>query len=655
MSDLLALATNGASLLGGNGGVSIQDHLEKSVPGFVTLQRFFKTWLRIDITALFVVVSLLGAASSGFASLQGGASKLYWAVLKFLTASISVAGSDRLNREVLNWLGANVLGPQGLRILTARSETIKNDAWHYRRVQERNDYEHENRVPVQYLPTFGMTWFIYERNFFMVRRILTARSHYQSAWASGMPDEYAGAPDGDEPLLITCLSRSVDPIKRFLQKCRDFADQQREKFITVRAHKSQYHDENWDTTILRPLRPLETVHFDEQVKADLVADIQNYLDPVTRSFYTQRGIPYRRGYLLHGPPGTGKTSLSLALAGYFGLELYLLHIPSLREDAMLERLFTALPPRCIVLLEDIDAVGIKRRTLFKDNDEEEDDDEEDDEQSRYSSSKVTLSGLLNVLDGVASQEGRIVCMTSNFADNLDDALTRPGRIDKTIFLGPISKRSAELMFSRMYFPDADSNIPTANPKEPQPSEAELKELALEFSNLIPDNVFTPAQLQGYLLNHREKPRLAIQNMAQWAADEMRRMEEAKARAKKMLEMRQKKRRAAKLRALAKLRRNETDVSDQSVDEALEQLEKDVAREDKEKKLEREEQQLAAASGAAGESAEDKTEKEEAPKPKEETEVITKNKEKLPNGTKAVNGDDASTATSETVATRADDQ
>ena len=70
------------------------------------------------------------------------------------------------------------------------------------------------------------------------------------------------------------------------------------------------------------------------------------LDPTTRHYYTARGIPYRRGYLFYGPPGTGKTSLCLALATYFRLELYLLHIPSVSEDDLLEGLFKLLPPRC---------------------------------------------------------------------------------------------------------------------------------------------------------------------------------------------------------------------------------------------------------------------------------------------------------------------
>lgn len=79
------------------------------------------------------------------------------------------------------------------------------------------------------------------------------------------------------------------------------------------------------------------------------------------SGYTNRGIPYRRGYLFHGPPGTGKTSLSFAIAGVFGLDIYCVSLlePTLTEED-LGLLFNSLPRRCVVLLEDIDSAGLIR-------------------------------------------------------------------------------------------------------------------------------------------------------------------------------------------------------------------------------------------------------------------------------------------------------
>ncbi|CAL3964953.1 unnamed protein product [Diplocarpon coronariae] len=515
------------------------------------LKAFFSTWLKLDLTTLAAALTIFSTISGVARVVQGLALKVYWYFTKFFTASVSVAPSDKLNREILNWLGAQVLTRQGTRILTARTESVPSPYhWMEDKKTERNDLLLDKRVPIQYLPTFGTTWFIFEKNVFMVKRI-SPRLH------DLIPDEYASAPDGKEPLVVMVLGRSVAPLKRFLEMTREFADKQREAFITVHAARSDsYSSKPWDTTILRPHRPLDTVHFDEKTKAELVADITNYLNPVTRRFYTARGIPYRRGYLLHGTPGTGKTSLSLALSGLFGLDLYLVHIPSVRRDTELEKLFTDLPPRCIVLLEDIDAVGFKRRPAIGDPAEEEkgesgedsndDEDNSDDRNLGKDSSRCTLSGLLNVLDGVTSQEGRIVLMTTNHVKKLDKALVRPGRIDRTILLGNISPRSAELMFLRMY-----------NPGEMAPETSmflkggDLEKLALQFSSQIPDNVLTPAQLQGYLLNHRSSAHTAVEKIQEWVDEEKRKKEAEKQRNKQVAEWRRKKKRQKALAALAK--------------------------------------------------------------------------------------------------------
>ncbi|OLN96283.1 putative mitochondrial chaperone BCS1-B 1 [Colletotrichum chlorophyti] len=558
MGDILRFTK--ASLLSGATDLTSQglyDFLERAAPGFGALSKFFSAWLKLDLATIVLLIAFGGEIPRALSGLQKLGTQLYWWITRFFTASISIASNDKLNREVLNWLGAHVLTRQGTRVLTARTEVIQNEAWYYRKPIERNDLHHEKRVPVQYLPTFGTTWFFYDGGFFMVRRVSTRSngSYY------GIPDEYSAAPEGDEPLVVMRLGRSMEPVKSFLNNCRVFADKQRESFITVRATKNQYNQESWDTTILRPIRPLETVHFDEKTKRELVADIETYLNHATRKFYTERGIPYRRGYLFHGPPGTGKTSLSLALASYFNLELYLLHIPSIRDDNDLENLFTALPPKCIVLLEDIDAVGIERRKRF-DPDESSSDESDggsDESSARsFGQCRCTLSGLLNVLDGVASQEGRIVLMTSNVAHKLDRALVRPGRIDRMIFLGNISKQSAKGMFERMYRPHPSTQTASAPHGDQnakvlrKEQEEEFDRLAEKFSSQVPDDIFTPAQLQGFLLNHRNAPEEAAKRVGSWTVEEKALMDEAQRRKKLVAERKAKKKKAIKLKALKAL-------------------------------------------------------------------------------------------------------
>jgi chaperone BCS1 len=195
-----------------------------------------------------------------------------------------------------------------------------------------------------------------------------------------------------------------------------------------------------------------------------------------------------------------------------------------------------------VLLEDIDAVGINKRPGIEE--EEEDEDEEEEKINGYRrSSPTTLAGLLNVLDGVSSQEGRIVLMTSNFAEKLDPALVRPGRIDRMVFLGNISPHSAEQMFLRMYARDADNNSISGDTTV---NDEELQKLAAAFAGRIPADTFTPAQLQGYLLEHRSTPSQAVEDIAGWVKEEIARLKEAEARAARTAERRKKKKLERKL-------------------------------------------------------------------------------------------------------------
>lgn len=135
MERLLAFARSGAIA-----GIPIHEVLHK--PYFGILRSFFATWIKLDLTTLASLLTIFGTLSGALRIVQGLALKLYWWFTKFFTASISIAGSDRLNREIVNWLASQVLTRgNGTRILTARTEVIQNDAVHMRRTStERNDY-----------------------------------------------------------------------------------------------------------------------------------------------------------------------------------------------------------------------------------------------------------------------------------------------------------------------------------------------------------------------------------------------------------------------------------------------------------------------------------------------------------------------------------
>lgn len=123
-------------------------------------------------------------------------------------------------------------------------------------------------------------------------------------------------------------------------------------------------------------------------------------------WYQMTGLPYRRGYLLEGISGSGKTSAVIAIAAEFGMNVCVLGLSGYNDESLAEAVRN-LPHNSILLLEDIDCAWEKREAK----------------------ESVTFSGLLNVLDGAATPDGRLTFQTTNHRDRLDPALIRPGRVD----------------------------------------------------------------------------------------------------------------------------------------------------------------------------------------------------------------------------------
>ncbi|KAI5795408.1 BCS1 N terminal-domain-containing protein [Peziza echinospora] len=187
----------------------------------------------------------------------------------------------------------------------------------------------------------------------------------------------------------------------------------------------------------RRKRPLDSVILDTGVKEDIVTDIKDFM--ASSKWYYDRGIPYRRGYLLHGPPGSGKSSFINALAGELDYNICLINLSERGlTDDRLNHLLTNLPERSIALLEDVDAAFGRREVVGEDG---------------YRGANVTFSGLLNALDGVASGEERVVMLTTNYRNRLDEALVRPGRVDREIYVGWASVAQVGEMWERFYGPE----------------------------------------------------------------------------------------------------------------------------------------------------------------------------------------------------------
>ncbi|KAJ6096610.1 P-loop containing nucleoside triphosphate hydrolase protein [Penicillium sp. IBT 16267x] len=299
-----------------------------------------------------------------------------------------------------------------------------------------------------------------------------------------------------EDLRISSIGLNANILKSLIEECREKYLKDTQKKISVFEHR----EGEWKKARLRSVRPISTVIMDEQVKDDILRDVDEFLDQDMQDWYAERGIPYKRGYLLFGPPGTGKSSFSLSLAGKHKLDIYTLQLSNI-SDSTLMRLFAELPPHCIVLLEDVDTAGVGRR------------DSVDAAKENESKSAVTLSGLLNVLDGVSSQEGRILIMTTNHIEHLDEALIRPGRSDKKVHF-----KLADQIISTQLFHTVFRQLPNQNRCNGDYDDETFNALAQEFASKVPEQVFSPAEVLSFLLERKKSPSDAVSCVESWVAN-----------------------------------------------------------------------------------------------------------------------------------------
>jgi mitochondrial chaperone BCS1 len=558
----------------------------------------------LDPTILLVVAGVFWAGNKMVRQLY---LTLYGLTQQYFTASICINNSDEMFLHMMKWLAAQ---PYLVNSRSLTAETFSRTMWEGDEGADMatariaadgsgiylNFSNQEAKAPPRFTPAFGLHGFWFGGRYFRLHR--KQESLYDDGNSTGTPQF-----KDKEKLVISCYGRSPEPIKKLLQHAKEqyYADHHAKTIVkrpspqNLRRYGGRH---SWQQVANRPVRPMGTVVLEERQKVQVLTDMNEYLHPATPTWYASRGVPLRRGYLFHGPPGTGKTSLSFALAGVFGLDIYVISLldPSLTEED-LSALFNSLPRRCVVLLEDIDTAGLARPTdgpkrgnekgkagSSKDGSEKSKDKEdwsvsdlarELRKQGDPNDKKgISLSGLLNAIDGVASHEGRVLIMTTNKPESLDDALIRPGRVDLQVAFTNATREQAREIFVRMY--EADSKIDaiikskmsqelpgstaSSPPLSPLRECAEQKDgnylsdgsteveeldhgnnnpatwwasvketvegpvttrelagIAAEFASKLPEGqMISPAEIQGFLLKRKKIPRRAAAEVDAWA-------------------------------------------------------------------------------------------------------------------------------------------
>ena len=219
-----------------------------------------------------------------------------------------------------------------------------------------------------------------------------------------------------------------------------------------------------------PSRTLDTVYFDEKLKQKMRADITDFLKKEKE--YDEFGIPYKKNYLLTGIPGSGKTSIIKAMCKEIGYNLCIFSINHDTDNNTALSAFRDIPPKSVLLFEDIDCL-FEKRTGTAEN-----------------KSTFTFSNLLNLLDGVFFRKGLISFITTNHPESLDHALLRQGRTDMIIHMNYPKKVDVKHLFRDMM----------------RKEEMTVEEIDREFDKFyehIAKKTITMAGIVGFLFRYRK--------------------------------------------------------------------------------------------------------------------------------------------------------
>lgn len=245
----------------------------------------------------------------------------------------------------------------------------------------------------------------------------------------------------------------------------EFLASLRQAYLKAQEEKPSVYIAAWDGwTRLDDIRKrsLGTLHLPNDEEMKIRDDLQQFFQSEDK--YLLRGVPYYRGYLFYGLPGSGKTSLITALASEFNRDVYFMSLSSVSSDESLMRRLLAVPATAFLVLEDID-------TFLKNGREKID---------GVTPETLSFSALLNSLDGIAAKHGRVLFMTTNHIEKLDPALIRAGRVDVKLHFGYATRKQIESLFSKFY--------PNANPV---------------LCAGIPEGQLSMADVQGIFLQHED--------------------------------------------------------------------------------------------------------------------------------------------------------
>lgn len=402
----------------------------------------------------------------GAAAMYAKAIPMYAAdmVKRKVISSVEIDESEPIYYWFKHWLSQHPYA-QKTRSFTATIATDRSN------MAPMNSSDGREKPSVLFVPSPGLHWFRHKGHFYW---LLIDREKSES---SGGKIAY------HERITLSTLARTPKLLHALVDEAYETFLTHGSKHVRVYTH----HHGSWNLMDVKTKRDPKALVLDGDLWQDLEADMKDFL--ASQSWYLDKCIPWHRGYLLFGPPGNGKSSLVMTAASVLGGDIYCINLASYdMDDANLMQLLSRVPRGAIVLIEEIDTAGFKRRD--EEEEEEGEEDKKKDDEDDGSRGGVSFGGLLNALDGVGAQEGRIVFMTTNHPEKLDPALVRPGRVDVQVEIKNASKAQAGRLF-RKFFPDCTD------------------EQASRMEDAVPQREFGMAVLQEHFMSHRNDAEDAI--------------------------------------------------------------------------------------------------------------------------------------------------
>jgi hypothetical protein len=212
-------------------------------------------------------------------------------------------------------------------------------------------------------------------------------------------------------------------VRKFLEEVYNHANTKEQNYIRVYGPNQKGF---WDFLFKNPRREVDTVFIGG--KKEILADLDDFF--ASERDYLYFGHPYKRNYLFHGPPGNGKTSFINAIAGKYNLNIFLISFSVNITDEIFKKLISGLHKDSLLVMEDIDV-------LFQSGG------------GGGGGKNITMSTILNSLDGLA-RKNRIICiMSTNHFEVLTDVFKRPGRLDMLVEFKNADKKCFEEMVEFM--------------------------------------------------------------------------------------------------------------------------------------------------------------------------------------------------------------